>query len=89
MNLADVQSILVQDQRHLRTGRHPVTNYLRVLRRNLVFFEGGVARIIDREILGVNRIALGVTNAPRLLDANLHNADSKDMSNIVAQLCAR
>jgi hypothetical protein len=30
-----------------------------------------------------------VTNAPRLLDANLHNADSKDMSNIVAQLCAR
>ena len=89
MNLADVQSILVQDQRHLRTGRHPVTSYLRVLRRNLVFFEGGVARIVDRENLRVNRIALGVTNAPRLLDANLHNADSKDMSNIVAQLCAR
>jgi hypothetical protein len=50
-----------------------------------VFFEGGVARIIDRENLGVNRIALGVTNAPRLLDTNLHNADSKDMSNISAQ----
>ena len=52
MNQAGFQSILVQDQRHLRTGRHPVTNYLRVLRRNLVFFEGGVARIIDREISG-------------------------------------
>jgi len=26
-----------------------------------------------------------VTNAPRLLDANLHNADSKDMSDISAQ----
>ena len=80
-----LQSILVQDQRHLRAGRDPVTNYLRVLRRNLVFFEDGVARIIDRENLGVNRIALGVTNAPRLLDTNLHNAESKDMSNIVAQ----
>jgi hypothetical protein len=79
-----LQSILVQDQRHLRTGRHPVTNYLHVLRRNLVFFESGVARIIDRENLGVNRITLRVTNAPRLLDTNLHNADSKDMSNISA-----
>ena len=85
MNLADVQSILVQDQRHLRTGRNPVTSHLRVLRRDLMLLEGGVARIIDRENLGVNRITLGVTNAPRLLDTNLHNADSKDMSNISAQ----
>jgi hypothetical protein len=84
VNQAGFQSVLVQDQRHLRTGRHPVTNYLRVLRRNLVFFESGVARIIDRKNLGVNRIALGMTSAPRQLDTNVHNADSKDMSNIFA-----
>ena len=84
MNQAGFRSILVQDQRHLRTGRHPVTNYLRVLRRDLVFFEGGVARIIDRKNLGVNGVALRMTSAPRQLDTNLHDADSKDMSNIFA-----
>ena len=42
-------SILFEDQRHLRAGRHPVTSYLRVLGRNLVFFEGGVAGFVDRE----------------------------------------
>ena len=82
--LDGVQSVLVQDQRHLRTGRHPVTSYLHVLRRHLVFFEDGVARIIDRENFGINRVALGVADASRLFDTNLHNADSKDMSNIVA-----
>ena len=37
----------------------------------------GKPSFADREDLGVNRIALGVTNAPRLLDTNLHDAESK------------
>jgi hypothetical protein len=88
VNFGGVLSVL-QDQRHLRTGRHSVTSHLRVLRRNLVFFEGGVARIVDRENFGVNRIALGVTNALRSLDMDLHKAILKDVWDMVAPFGAR
>ena len=53
-----------------------------------MLFEDRVARFVDRENLRVNRVALGVTYAPRLLDTNLHDDDSKHTSSILAQFGA-
>jgi hypothetical protein len=65
-------SILFQDQRHLRAGRDPVTSQLRVLRPNLVLFDNGVARLVDRKKIRVDRVALRMPNAFRLFETNLH-----------------
>ena len=65
--------VLVEDERHLGAGRDAVAGQLLVLGTHLVLFEGRVTRLVNREQDGIDRVALGVANAARLFETNLHS----------------
>lgn len=59
-----VGSVVAEYQGHLRTGADAVARDLLVLGPNLVLFKGRVTRVIDGEKVGIDGVALRVSDAP-------------------------
>lgn len=70
------QSVVFENQRHLRAGSHPVAGQLLVLGAHLVLFEDRITRVVDREKIRVDGVALGVAHAFGLFETNPHEVSS-------------
>jgi hypothetical protein len=73
-------SVFFDDERHFRAGGHTVADQLRILGWHFVFFEDRIARLVDREQVWIDCVALGVAHAFRLFETNPHEVSSSDGS---------
>src|SRR6516164_4662205 len=70
--------VVLEDQRHLRAGGHAVAGQLFILGPHLVLLENRITRLVDREQVWIDGVALGMAHASGLLDTNLHKVSFFD-----------